>query len=110
MILIYTNNTSLKHISHISDTLYNMTDICNIFNIEKHKILEIIDMNNITHLSDSKNNLYMSSKDICELFILISAKSSINSVAFNDFYHSLSQNNFAENQVDRENRFILLNM
>lgn len=109
MILIYTNSTPLKHISYISDTLYNVTDICNIFNIENHKIFEIIDMNNITHLLDSKNNLYMSSKDICKLFILINAKS-LNSVAFNDFYYNLSQNNFAENQIDRESKFILLNM
>lgn len=100
----------MKSIKYVSGILYNMNDICNIFNLEMNKIIEVIKNNDISYLFDSKNNIYISNKDICNIFTLISAKSSLNSVAFNDFYYSISRNNFAEDQVDRENKFILLNM
>ena len=87
-----------------------MTDICRIFNIEMERIIETIQNNDIAFLYDSKDNVYINSMDICKLFMLINVKSIINSQAFNEFIYCIKRNAFGENQYDRINKRILLNM
>lgn len=100
-------NTSLNY---ISETLYSMTDICYVFNIEIKKIIEVIRNNNIACLYDTKNNLYVDSKNMCKLFALINAKESIGNQEFNNFLYCVEHNAFGEDQYDRINKRIFLNM
>lgn len=44
----------MKHINYINNTLYSITDICNIFNIGINKIINLMQDNNINYLYDSK--------------------------------------------------------
>ena len=105
-----TNTSFPKHINYISETLYSMTDICYVFNIEIKKIIEVIRNNNIACLYDTKNNLYVDSKNMCKLFALINAKESINNQEFNNFLYCIERNAFGEDQYNRINKRIFLNM
>jgi hypothetical protein len=107
---IYIGNGSTKHINYINDTLYGVNDICDIFNFDIDKIIEAIHSNNIEYLYDSKGNLYINSKDIYSIFTLINTKESINNQEFNSFLYCINRNAFGENQYDRINKRILLNM
>lgn len=100
----------MKYINYICDTLYNLTDICHIFNIKMDKIIKVIRKNNIDYFYDSKDNLYINSKNICRLFILLNTKETINSQEFSKFLFCVERNAFGEDQYDKVNKCILLNM
>lgn len=119
-IKLYSYNVSLSEkrvkdktnisLNYISETLYSMTDICYVFNIKIKKIIEVIRNNNIACLYDTKNNLYVDSKNMCKIFALINAKESINNQEFNNFLYCVEHNAFGEDQYDRINKRIFLNM
>lgn len=100
----------MKYINYISDTLYCITDVCNIFNIKEPKIIKILKNNNINYLYDSNSNLYIDSKNIYKLFTLINVKEHLSGHAFYEFINSIKRNAFGEDQYDRINKRIILNM
>lgn len=109
----HTDNCSHQYINYINETLYNITDISCIFELEINKIFETIHNNDIFYLCDSKNNIYINDKNLCKIFTLIDAKKSINKNIinnFNDFCFCIERNAFGENQYDRMNKRIYLNM
>lgn len=104
------NTALMKSIKYVSGILYNMTDICNIFNLEMNKIIEVIKNNDISYLIDSKNNIYINKEGICKIFTLINAIETINHQEFSNFFYCIRCDAFGENQCDRINKRILLYM
>lgn len=100
----------IKYINYISDTLYCITDICDFFNLKINEIIKIIKNNKINYFYDSNNHFYIDSKNMCKLFTLVKAKELINHQEFNNFLYCVEHNSFGEDQYDRINKRIFLNV
>lgn len=101
------------YINYINTTTaYKLNDICSAFSLNYNKIIDIMKKNNINYICNSSQNIYITSDDLFELFTILNRQppkdSSLSDLK--NFVNLVIRNALAEDDIDRKNNQIILNM
>lgn len=103
----------MKYINYIdAEKIYKLVDICSAFSLKFDDIINIVHQNSIVHMYDSFKNIYITCEGLMQLIYILKDCNipDINLQAVIELTKRLERNALNEDDIDRKNHRIILNM